>query len=168
MITHASLGWSKRLLLVIDGSRLNRLLREDSAMQRAHKSSFLRGLGHLALVVDDIDKARWFYAEVLGADVQEWRKTQLLIHVGPDLIVAKLSSDAIDQERQSGPMGRQVMDHFGFMADSPSQVDTLAERVRSAGLPIVKEPYDRSDGRSVYFRDPFGNLIEYLFYRPHV
>jgi catechol 2,3-dioxygenase-like lactoylglutathione lyase family enzyme len=136
-------------------------------MQRAHKSPFLRGLGHLALVVDDLEKARWFYADVLGADVEPWRGTQLLIHVGPDLIVAKLSSDAIDQDRQSGPFGRQVLDHFGFMADSPSQVDALAQRIREAGLPIIKGPYDRSDGRSIYFRDPFGNLIEYLFYKPN-
>ncbi|MFZ9520503.1 MAG: VOC family protein [Silvanigrellaceae bacterium] len=135
-------------------------------MQRAHKSPFLRGLGHLALVVDDLEKAKWFYGEVLGADVEVWRGTQLLIHVGPDLIVAKLSSDAIDQERQSGPFGRQVLDHFGFMADSPSQVDALAKRLSESGLQIVKGPYDRSDGRSVYFRDPFGNLVEYLYYKP--
>ena len=135
-------------------------------MQRAHKSGFLRGLGHLALVVDDLEKARWFFGDVLGADVEPWRGTQLLIHVGPDLLVAKLSSDAIDKDRQRGPLGRQVLDHYGFMADSPSQVDCLAERIRAAGLEILKGPYTRSDGRSVYFRDPFGNLVEYLYYQP--
>jgi catechol 2,3-dioxygenase-like lactoylglutathione lyase family enzyme len=135
-------------------------------MQRAHKSPFLRGIGHLALVVDDLEKARWFYSDVLGADVEIWRGSQLLIHVGPDLIVAKLSADAIDQARQQGAFGRQVLDHFGFMADSPSQVDALAERIKAAGLEILKGPYDRSDGRSMYFRDPFGNLIEYLYYTP--
>ena len=135
-------------------------------MRRAHKSPFIRGLGHLALVVDDLDKAAWFFGEVLGADVEPWRGTQLLIHVGPDLIVAKLSSDAIDAKRQKGPFGRQVLDHYGFMADSPSQVDALAKRLRDAGLQIEKGPYDRSDGRSVYFRDPFGNLVEYLYYTP--
>jgi len=135
-------------------------------MQRAHKSSFLRGLGHLALVVDDLSKARWFFGELLGADVETWRESQLLIHVGPDLLVAKLSSDAVDSLRQQGPLGRQVLDHYGFMADSPSQVDVLAARLIDAGIEIVKGPYDRSDGRSVYFRDPFGNLVEYLYYKP--
>jgi catechol 2,3-dioxygenase-like lactoylglutathione lyase family enzyme len=139
----------------------------EVGMQRAHKSAFLRGLGHLALVVDDLAKARWFYGDVLGADVEVWRETQLLIHVGPDLLVAKLSSDAIDVSRQQGPLGRQVLDHYGFMADSPSQVDALADRIRAAGLSIEKGPYDRSDGRSLYFRDPFGNLVEYLYYKPH-
>lgn len=135
-------------------------------MSDAYKSGFLRGLGHLALVVDDVEKARWFFQEVLGADVRIWRETQLLVHVGPDLIVAKLSSDAVDTDRQKGEFGRQILDHYGFMADSPSQVDALAERVSSFGLEIVKGPYQRSDGRSVYFRDPFGNLVEYLYYTP--
>ena len=133
----------------------------------AHKSGFLRGLGHLALVVDDLEKARWFFADVLCADVQVWRNTQLLIHVGPDFIVAKLASDAVDQSRQQGAFGKQVLDHYGFMADSPAQVDTLAQRIKDHGLEIVKGPYQRSDGRSVYFRDPFGNLVEYLYYTPN-
>ncbi len=133
----------------------------------AHKSGFLRGLGHLALVVDDLEKAHWFFADVLCADVQIWRGTQLLIHVGPDLIVAKLASDAVDQSRQQGLFGKQVLDHYGFMADSPGHVDALAQRIKDFGLEIVKGPYQRSDGRSVYFRDPFGNLVEYLYYSPN-
>lgn len=133
----------------------------------AFKSGFLRGLGHLALVVDDLDKARWFFADVLGADVQVWRGSQLLVHIGADLIVAKLSSDAVDQARQQGVLGKQSLDHYGFMADSPAHVDALAKRVADFGLEVVKGPYQRSDGRSVYFRDPFGNLVEYMYYTPN-
>ena len=135
-------------------------------MQKAHQSPWVRGIGHIALVVEDLEKAKWFFGEVLQADVQVWRETQLLIHVGTDLIVAKLSKDAVDTTRQQGEWGRQVLDHYGFMADSPSQVDSFAERLRKFGLHIEKGPYSRSDGRSVYFRDPFGNLVEYLWYNP--
>ena len=135
-------------------------------MQKAHQSPWVRGIGHVALVVDDLAKAQWFFAEVLQADVQVWRESQLLIHLGPDLLVAKLSKDAVDSSRQSGELGRQVLDHYGFMADSPSQVDAFAARLQSFGLEIVKGPYSRSDGRSVYFRDPFGNMVEYLWYNP--
>ncbi len=130
------------------------------------RSPFVSGLSHLALVVDDVERARWFFGEVLGCDVRLWRETQLLVHAGGDLIVAKLSKDAVDKDRQSGPLGRQVLDHYGFMAETPEQVDSLAARLMDHGLTIVKGPYDRSDGRAVYFRDPFGNLVEYLYYRP--
>ncbi len=125
---------------------------------------WLSGIGHLAIVVNDIQKAQWFFGTVLQADVQVWRETQLLVHVGPDLLVAKLSKDAIDSQRQKGEMGQQILDHYGFMAQTPEQVDALTERLISFGLKIEKGPYDRSDGRSVYFRDPFGNLVEYLYY----
>jgi|GEM_PF-377125 len=131
-----------------------------------HKSKWLSGLSHLALVVDDVERARWFFETVLGCDVRLWRESQLLIHIGEDLIVAKLSRDAVDSDRQQGALGKQAMDHYGFMASSSSQVDGLAMRLREFGLEIIKGPYDRSDGRAVYFRDPFGNLVEYLWYRP--
>ena len=126
--------------------------------------SYLSGIAHLALVVDDVAKARWFFEEVLGCEVELWRETQLLVHIGSDLLVAKLSKDAVDADRQAGPLGRQVLDHYGFMAATPELVDLLAARLAAHGLTIVKGPYDRSDGRAVYFRDPFGNLVEYLHY----
>lgn len=135
-------------------------------MKKSHRSPWVRGIGHLALVVDDIARARWYFGEVLGADVEVWRETQLLIHMGDDLLVAKLSKDAVDAERQKGALARQVLDHYGFMADSPTQVDALCARLTSFGFEIVKGPYSRSDGRSFYFRDPFGNLVEYLWYNP--
>lgn len=131
-----------------------------------HRSPFLSGISHLALVVDDVEKARWFFETVLECDVKVWRDTQLLVHIGDDLLVAKLSKDAVDAERQQGAFGRQTLDHYGFMARSPADVDALAARLRAHGLPLVKGPYDRSDGRAVYFRDPFGTLVEYLYYAP--
>ena len=127
------------------------------------------GLGHLALVVDDIAKAQWYFGEVLGADsVELWRETQVLVQLGPDLVVAKLSKDAVDTARQVGPLGRQVLDHYGFLAKDPQQVNDFAAHILRHGLEIVKGPYDRSDGRSLYFRDPFGNLVEYMWYKENI
>lgn len=130
------------------------------------RSPYLKGISHLALVVDDVEKARWFFETVLECDVKVWRDTQLLVHIGDDLLVAKLSKDAVDAQRQQGPFGRQTLDHYGFMASSPELVDALAARLVAHGLVVEKGPYDRSDGRAVYFRDPFGSLVEYLYYAP--
>ena len=129
-------------------------------------SPWVRGLNHLALVIDDLEKGKWFYGTVLGLPFEVWRETQLLVAVGCDLLVVKLSEDAVDKNRQTGAFGKQVLDHYGFFADSPQLVDSFAARLKSFGIEIVKGPYDRDDGRSVYFRDPFGNLIEYLWYTP--
>jgi catechol 2,3-dioxygenase-like lactoylglutathione lyase family enzyme len=129
-------------------------------------SPWAQEISHLALVVDDIAKAKWFFGDLLGCPYEVWRETQIIVRLGPCLLVAKLSKDAVDSARQRGEFGRQVMDHYGFRASSPEKVDAFALVLKSAGLEIVKGPYDRADGRAVYFRDPFGTLVEYLWYSP--
>jgi catechol 2,3-dioxygenase-like lactoylglutathione lyase family enzyme len=129
-------------------------------------SPWVSELSHLALVVDDLDKAKWFFGNVLNCPFEVWCGCQIIVRMGPSLLVAKLSKDAVDAPRQLGEFGKQVLDHYGFRAATPEQVTLFADVVRAAGLEIVKGPYDRSDGRAVYFRDPFGNLVEYLWYAP--
>jgi catechol 2,3-dioxygenase-like lactoylglutathione lyase family enzyme len=57
-------------------------------------------------------------------------------------------------------------EHFGFMVDGPADVDRWAEQLRAHGVTPEKGPYDRSDGRSVYFRDPDGHLVEIFWVDP--
>lgn len=121
-------------------------------------------IGHLALVIDDIEKGKWFFGVVMQAPYYMFRETQLVVEIGPSVLVAKLSKDAVDKERQNGEMGRQVLDHYGFQAHSPEQVDAFFERVKEFSLEIIKPVYDRCDGRAFYFRDPFGNMVEYFWY----
>jgi catechol 2,3-dioxygenase-like lactoylglutathione lyase family enzyme len=138
----------------------------ESVAKSELRSPWANELSHLALVVNDIEKAKWFFGELLGCPFEVWRETQLIVRLGPSLLVAKLSKDAIDVERQEGALQRQVLDHYGFRAQTSEQVDAFATLLLNHGLQIVKGPYDRADGRAVYFRDPFGNLVEYLFYAP--
>lgn len=122
-------------------------------------------IGHLALVIDDLEKGKWFFGTVLQAPYYLFRQTQIVVEIGPSVLVAKLSEDAVDKERQQGEMGRQVLDHYGFQANSPQQVDAFFKRIQEFQLNIVKPPYDRGDGRAFYFRDPFGNMVEYFWYQ---
>lgn len=125
-------------------------------------------IGHLALVVSDIEKAKWFFKEVLQAPFYVFRETQLVIEIGDSLMVVKLRKDAVDPgvraQSETQEAARAVMDHYGFCAHERALVDQFYERVRSHGLEVVKPPYDREDGRAFYFRDPFGNLVEYFYY----
>lgn len=129
-----------------------------------HDCPWAQSIGHLALVVDDLAKAKWYVECVLQAPYRIFRQTQLIVSLGTSLLVLKLSQDAVDTDRQKGPFGRQVLDHYGFCASSPQGVDAFYDHVKTYNLTIVKPPYDREDGRAFYFRDPFGNLVEYLWY----
>ena len=121
-------------------------------------------IGHLALVVDDIEKAKWYLEEVLNAPYTIFRETQLIAHFGQSLLVLKLSKDAVDKKKQVGHFEKQVLDHYGFCAESSAMVDQFYNHILKFNLEIIKPPYNREDGRAFYFRDPFGNLVEYLFF----
>ncbi|BBH53701.1 VOC family protein [Fluviispira sanaruensis] len=125
---------------------------------------WIKGIGHLAIIIDDLEKGKWFFGEVLQSSFYMYKGEQIMVEMGSSVFVAKLSKDAVDKTRQVGQFGKQVLDHYGFQAESPSQVDAFCQRMQSFQLEIVREPHDRSDGRAFYFRDPFGNLVEYFWY----
>ncbi len=129
-----------------------------------NESPWFNNLGHLAIVIDDLEKGKWFFGEVLQAPYFMFRGEQIMVELQSSILVAKLSKDAVDKTRQEGVLSKQILDHYGFQAASASLVDLLYARIKSFALEVVKEPYDRSDGRAFYFRDPFGNLVEYFWY----
>lgn len=132
------------------------------------------GLNHLGLVVEDIATARRWFQEALGLELAEDRGELLFFKVGNDVLAIKtprmavakpehgLESAALHKARD----GWQTLDHYGFFAPSPAEVDRFAVHIQEHGAKILKGPYSRSDGRSVYFQDPCGNVGEYLFYSP--
>ena len=131
----------------------------------------IRGLNHLALVVKDIEVAKTWFIETLGLRLFEDRGDILFILAGKDIIAVKTPAMAVNKPEHGGegsyaaadPSGWQTLDHYGFFAGSPAEVDAFAEHLRRHNLTILKGPYDRSDGRSVYFRDPCGNVGEYFY-----
>jgi extradiol dioxygenase family protein len=127
-------------------------------------SPWVKNIGHLAIVIDDLEKGKWFFGEVLGASFFMYKGEQIMVELDSSILVAKLSKDAVDKSRQNGDFGKQVLDHYGFQSETPELVDLFFERIKSFQLEIVREPHNRSDGRAFYFRDPFGNLVEYFWY----
>lgn len=130
----------------------------------SYVSPWVKNIGHLAIVINDIERGKWFFGEVLQANFFMYKGEQIMVELGSSVFVAKLSKDAVDKDRQLGEFGKQVLDHYGFQGESSEQVDAFFQRVKNFDLEVVREPHDRSDGRAFYFRDPFGNLVEYFWY----
>lgn len=124
---------------------------------------------HLAVPVDDLDRARAFYGGVLGlpqgrsaAHWVDWNLHghQLVTHVAAG----------------SGPVGHSEVDghrvpvpHFGVVLPV-EQFHAVAERLRAAGTRFVIEPYLRFAGEpgeqwTMFLHDPAGNALEFKAFR---
>jgi catechol 2,3-dioxygenase-like lactoylglutathione lyase family enzyme len=116
----------------------------------------VKGIQHLNLSVANLARAREFYTGLLGFEVSFAKGDTVWLSAGGDLL--GLSEGA--------PPPAKSFEHFGFMVDGRAEVDRWSERLREHGVTPEKGPYDRSDGRSVYFRDPDGHLLEIFWLDP--
>ena len=116
----------------------------------------VKGIQHLNLTVADLARARDFYTGLLGFEVSFAKGDTVWLAAGGDLLGLS----------QGTPADAATFEHFGFMVDGPADVDRWAEQLRAHGVRPEKGPYDRSDGRSVYFRDPDGHLVEIFWVDP--
>jgi extradiol dioxygenase family protein len=125
---------------------------------------------HIAFPVDDLAAARHFYGTVLGCP--EGRSTdiwidfdlyghQIVAHTKPELAPRNRSAvegNAVD--------GHDVpIPHFGVVL-TQEDWESLAERVKAAGVTFIIEPYTRFKGEvgeqsTMFFLDPAGNALEF-------
>lgn len=125
---------------------------------------------HLAFPVTDLDSARRFYVDVLGAregrSAPEW--------VDFDLFGHQLSAHKV--EDPPAPSSRNAVDgdavpvrHFGCILTWPAW-EALAERLRAAGVPFRIAPRVRFGGQpgeqgTFFIDDPSGNALEFKAFR---
>ena len=121
---------------------------------------------HIAFPVHDLAAARAFYGGVLGCgegrSSERWIDFDLYGHQ----IVAHLAPGAKRVVNHNPVDGHDVpVPHFGVILTLP-QWQSLAERVRNAGIQFVIEPCIRFKGQpgeqaTMFFLDPSGNALEF-------
>lgn len=135
-----------------------------------------RGLRHLALNVKDVPTAVAFYTTLFGMHVV-WQPDaenaylssgcdNLALHqVSPISQTSQTSrasqipTDALQTEHNG-----QSLDHFGFVVEHSTDVDRAAEILTAEQVPIIAAPRTHRDGsRSLYCKDPDGNVIQILY-----
>ncbi len=121
---------------------------------------------HLAIPVDNLEVCRRFYTDVLGCEEgrsdEHWVDLnlyghQLVIHLSPD---HPRSSNTNPVDSHDVPVP-----HFGVVL-TWDDWHLLADRLRSAEVEFVIEPYVRFQGQpgeqaTMFFLDPSGNAIEF-------
>ena len=123
---------------------------------------------HLAIPIDNLEKAKKFYGELLG--FEEGRSTdhwvdynffghQLVCHIGN---ISKKESKKVDGKMVPVP-------HFGVILDW-QDFDLLSKKIKENKLEFVIEPYLRFEGKpgeqkTMFFQDPFGNSLEFKSFK---
>lgn len=122
---------------------------------------------HIAFPVDDLDAARAFYGGTLGCpegrSSTQWIDFDLFGHQ----IVAHLKPTSNGNNPHHNLVdGHDVpVPHFGVVL-SMKDWEALADRLRTAGIKFVIEPYIRFNGEvgeqaTMFFLDPAGNALEF-------
>lgn len=118
-----------------------------------------------ALYVDDLDRARAFYEQVLGLGLLRTdgrmcafavggRSVLLLFRRGGSAQETVLPGGTIPPHDGAGPL------HMAF-AVSDTDLAAWEDRLRERGIPVEGRTLWPRGGRSVYFRDPDGHLLEF-------
>ena len=123
------------------------------------------GLDHVVLRVSDLERARKFYCDVLGASVEAHQKKLRLMQL-------RLGESLVDLVPVDGELGRKGgaapgsegrnMDHFCLRV-RPFEPDAIAGHLRAHGVDPggVHQRYGAEGmGPSMYIEDSEGNVVE--------
>ena len=121
---------------------------------------------HLAFPVTDLAEARAFYGGLLGCPEGRSSVTWVDFDFFGHQVVAHLAPDEAGHRATSAVDGKQVpVRHFGVILEMDAW-RALAERLRTAGVAFVIEPYVRFAGEpgeqaTMFLLDPSGNALEF-------
>jgi catechol 2,3-dioxygenase-like lactoylglutathione lyase family enzyme len=112
----------------------------------------IQGLGELVLEVRDLERAKAFYAEVLGLPITHWDPRVAVIDAPTFRLQLRLWGTP--GHRGAGPC------HFAFRV-GPEQIEPIAAFLQERAL-LARGPVDfGAGGRSVFCFDPDGNEVEF-------
>ena len=125
----------------------------------AHPDPRVRGIDHVVLTVQDVDATVRFYVDVLALEPLEFAGGRRGVRAGDQKINlhqagAEFDPHAARPTRGSGDLCLIV----------EADVDEVAASLERRGIPVEVGPVDkvgaRAPLRSIYIRDPDGNLVE--------
>jgi catechol 2,3-dioxygenase-like lactoylglutathione lyase family enzyme len=120
----------------------------------------IKAVTETAIYVDDLDDAEDFYQAILGLRViAKERGHHVFFQVGEANVLlaffaeATLKGDPLPAHGATGP------GHFALGIEAEA-LDSWRQQLQDHGITIEKEVGWPRGGKSLYFRDPAGNLVE--------
>lgn len=125
---------------------------------------------HLAIPIDDLERARSFYGGVLGCS--EGRSSDVWIDFdlfGHQLVVHNVGTRSEARGHSSVDGVAVPVPHFGVLL-SVDDFSALAQRLQNAGCEFVIAPRVRFAGKpgeqhTMFLLDPSGNALEFKAFK---
>ena len=125
---------------------------------------------HLAFPVNSLEKARAFYGGLLGCPEGRSSDSWVDFNLYGHQIVAHLAPHETGHRATDLVDGDDVpVRHFGVVL-SMEEWESLAKRLRGAGMEFIVEPHIRFKGQvgeqaTMFFEDPCGNALEFKAFK---
>jgi len=130
----------------------------------------IKALGEVALRVMDLERMQHFYQDVIGLELMQRFPHVAFFRIaegygGHTQVVALF--DRSNTPDYHGVSAKTTIDHFAFEID---RVDFKREkeRLEALGLGVTTAEHEWVHWRSLYVRDPEGNLVEFVCYDEQV
>lgn len=119
---------------------------------------------HLAIPINNVEKAKQFYQESLGCEVGRENRNAIILNFYGHQVVAHVTQENLTPAKSIYPR------HFGLIFTDESDWKTLLNRVKNQKLSFYQEPKIRFVGQltehsTFFLEDPFYNILEFKFYR---
>lgn len=118
-------------------------------------------LSEAALYTSDLAAAKRFYSEVLGLEIVSiFEDRGMSFRCGATVLL--LFDPARTRVADTGvpTHGATGEGHIAFVIDE-SEIESWRKRLKESGVAIESEVEWPEGGRSLYFRDPAGNVVEF-------
>ncbi|MGQ0814034.1 MAG: VOC family protein [Gemmatimonadota bacterium] len=116
----------------------------------------IRNLDYVVLLCRDLQATRSFYQDVMGFQVyRDWGEW-VEFRVGATLLALRPRGRPYD-----GPLSAQIAGVQLAFRVAPDQVEPCYGDLAAKGVEMLEALEDRSSGhRTIFFRDPEGNVLE--------
>jgi catechol 2,3-dioxygenase-like lactoylglutathione lyase family enzyme len=103
------------------------------------------GINHLAIEVDDLEKAVAFYQDLFNLEKMDEGEGDAFFKIGEHQFLAMFEVDHVEPDRSK---------HFGLIVRDPKQLEEVRRKLKRKYKIKLIPPF-RCD-----FRDPFGNRVQ--------
>ncbi len=128
----------------------------------------IKGIGHTAYTVVDMEKSLYFYCDVLGLE----KKFELKRPTGENWIIYLTVSEGNFIELFYGGTKKNEWDRetvgYSHVCIEVDDIHEIANRIKSKGVSLDVEPKQGADlNWQCWVRDPDGNRIEFMQMDPN-